>query len=91
MGGVIPVEKANTICLVSCVRTQRDTSAPARELYRSDWFVKARACAGVSRSCWVILSAEYGLVHPDAMIEPYEMTLNTVAVAERRYWSRRAQ
>jgi cytoplasmic iron level regulating protein YaaA (DUF328/UPF0246 family) len=85
------MEKVDTICLVSCVWPQRATPAPARELYRSNWFLKARACADSVGSCWFILSAEYGLVHPDEMIEPYEMTLNTVGVAERRNWSRRVQ
>jgi hypothetical protein len=37
------------------------------------------------------LSVEYDLVHPDEMIEPYDMTLNTMGVAERRNWSRRVQ
>ncbi len=32
----------------------------------------------VVRFILVILSAEYGLVHPDEMIEPYEMTLDTM-------------
>ena len=49
-----------------------------KDLYRSVWFLKARACAEAVGSCWFILSAEYGLVHPDEMIEPYEMTLDTM-------------
>ena len=85
------MEKIDTIWLVSCVRPQRATSAPARELYQSVWFLKARACADSVGSRWFILSAEYGLVHPDEMIEPYEMTLDTMGVAERRNWSRRVQ
>jgi len=69
------MEKIDTICLVSCVWPKRATTALAKDLYRSDWFLKARACAESAGSCWFILSAEYGLVHPDEMIEPYEMTL----------------
>ena len=66
----MPMEKVDTICLVSRVGTQRDSSVPARELYRSDWFLKARTCVELVGACWFILSAEYGLVHPDEMIEP---------------------
>ena len=33
---------------------------------------------------WRILSAQYGLVHPEEEIQPYEKTLNTMRVKERR-------
>ena len=36
-----------------------------------------------------ILSAKYGLVSPDQVIAPYEQTLNTMPVAERRAWADR--
>ena len=89
--GATPMEKVDTICLVSCVSAKRTTPALAKDLYQSDWFIKARAYAESVGSCWFILSAKYGLVRPDEMIEPYEMTLNTMGVAERRNWSRRVQ
>ena len=85
------MEKVDIICLVSCVWPKRATAALAKDLYRSAWFLKARACAESAGSYWFILSAKYGLVHPDEMIEPYEMTLDTMGVAERRNWSRRVQ
>jgi cytoplasmic iron level regulating protein YaaA (DUF328/UPF0246 family) len=36
---------------------------------------------------WFVLSALYGLVPPDAEIAPYEHTLNTLEVADRRAWA----
>jgi hypothetical protein len=36
------------------------------------------------------LSAEYGLVRPEDVIAPYEKTLNTMPIAERRAWANRA-
>ena len=36
-----------------------------------------------------MLSAQYGLVHPDEMIAPYDLILNTMLVAERRTWAHR--
>lgn len=36
---------------------------------------------------WFILSAKYGLVSPDTVIPPYEQTLNTMGVADRRAWA----
>jgi hypothetical protein len=61
--------------------------APARLLYRSEWFTKARTFVETHNVDWFILSALYGVVVPDTRIAPYEKTLNTVAVAERRAWA----
>ena len=61
--------------------------ADAKDLYISDWFRKARACVESTGCPWAILSAEYGLLHPDEVIRPYEKTLNAMPVAERRSWA----
>jgi hypothetical protein len=58
-------------------------------LYRSDWFCKASRYADASGCPWFILSAEYGLLPPDRVIAPYERTLNTMRVADRRAWADR--
>ena len=73
--------------LVSCVKTKRQIHAPAKDLYVSAWFRKARACVERTGCPWGILSAEYGLLHPDEEIRPYEKTLNAMPVAERRAWA----
>ena len=70
--------------LVSSVKTKLPTRARAKDLYVSAWFRKARACVQSTGCPWGILSAEYGLLHPDEEIRPYEKTLNAMPVAERR-------
>lgn len=55
----------------------------------SDWFVKARRYVERNGAPWFILSAKYGLVAPDELIGPYEQTLNTMPIQERRAWARR--
>lgn len=79
----------DAVFLVSCVSSKQDRPAPARLLYRSDWFVKARAFVEARGSRWFILSALHGVVAPDAVIAPYERTLNTMLVEERRQWAAR--
>lgn len=79
----------DVVFLVSCVSQKRSDSNPARELYVSDWFRKARAFVERTGAPWFILSAEHGLVRPDAVIAPYEKTLNTLRVRERRAWANR--
>ena len=75
--------------LVSCVKTKRSSPCRAEDLYNSAWFVKARAYAERQDCPWRILSAKYGLVRPEAVIEPYEKTLKKMGVAERRVWAER--
>ncbi len=75
--------------LVSCVSRKRATAAPAKDVYISEWFLKARAFVERAGGDWYILSAKYGLIPPEEVIEPYEQTLNAMAVAERRRWSGR--
>jgi len=84
-------DSASTIYLVSCVKSKRSEAAPARELYTSTWFQRARAFVEPTGSPWYVLSARYGLLEPDEVIPPYEQTLNHMNAAERREWARRVQ
>ena len=81
----------SALYLVSCVSEKRTNAAPAKDLYQSDWFVKARAFVEAKGGRWFILSAEYGLVSPDQVLDPYEKTLNTMGVAERRNWAKKVE
>ena len=75
------------LCLVSCGATKLPHSAPAKVLYTSDLFRKTRSLVDAKGWPWFILSAKYGIVAPEQVIEPYEKTLNTMRVAERRDWA----
>ena len=85
MGANVP----GTVFLVSCVGQKRASAAPARDLYISDWFLKARQYVERHDARWFILSAEYGLVPPDRVVAPYERTLNTMPIEVRRLWAKR--
>lgn len=61
--------------LVACVAGKLDRPAPARELYTSPWFQKARAYVEARGADWRILSALHGLVHPGQVLAPYEHTM----------------
>lgn len=81
------VDLADALVLVSCVKSKQARAAPARELYTSAWFTKVRALVEAQNANWFILSALHGLVAPDQEIAPYEKTLKTMGVAERRAWA----
>ena len=76
------------LCLVSCVSVKRSAAAPARDLYVSHWFRKARACIEALGCPWYILSAKHGLLDPNSMIDPYDETLKAMPVDRRRIWAR---
>ena len=80
---------SKALFLVSCVSQKRQGRSRARDLYLSPWFLKARDYVEATRMPWFILSAEHGLLHPDTEVSPYERTLNTMPVAERRAWASR--
>lgn len=73
------------IALVACCGPKLDRAAPAAELYTSSLFRKAAAYARTFDG-WYILSAKYGLVHPDTVIERYDCTLLNMRAADRLAW-----
>lgn len=77
------------IFLVSCVATKSSHPCEARDMYTSTWFKKARRHVEEAGLDWFVLSAKYGLIHPDKQIEPYELTLNTMPIRERKAWANR--
>jgi hypothetical protein len=77
-------DHSKTVYLVSCVSKKRRTPTQARDLYNSDWFLKARDYVEGTHSPWFILSAEYGLVPPDQVLAPYERTINAMGKPGQR-------
>lgn len=82
-------EVAMRIALVSCVKAKLSVPAPARELYTSPLFRGLRRYAMDQADAWFILSAEYGLLHPDQVVAPYERTLIGMPSIDRRRWEER--
>lgn len=80
-------QSSGELYLVSCVSAKRSTRAKAKDLYVSPLFVKARAYVEKMGQPWFILSAQYGLVHPETVVSPYEQTLNAMGIAARRAWA----
>jgi len=77
----------NKICLVSCVSAKMPDRAPARDLYLSPLFQKARAYATSRFDGWRILSAKYGLLLPDQIVDPYDQTLKRTPKEARLAWA----
>lgn len=77
------------IGLIACVAAKRPSPAPARDLYTSPLFLKASAYVQARCDRWYILSALHGVICPDKVIEPYDVTLNRMTWSERLDCSKR--
>lgn len=76
------------IALISCVKQKADKPQKARNLYISSLFVKSLEYAEkINVDKIYVLSAKYGLVPIDKVIEPYEKTLNNMKKNERVEWA----
>ena len=73
--------------LIGCVKTKAPEPRPARELYTSPLFLARREYAESTGLPWFIVSARYGLVAPDAIIEPYDATLAGLDRLGRQTWA----
>lgn len=77
------------IALISCTKLKQDYPCEAQEMYlSSQLFKKARNYIEQNKyDAWFILSAKYGLLKPMDIIEPYNITLNTMKKNEIVEWS----
>ena len=79
--------KMMKVVLVSCVKTKRKYPCKASEMYKSFWFKRAYQYALAQNPDKIfILSAKYGLLESDEVIEPYERKLST-RTTERKDWA----
>jgi hypothetical protein len=79
------------IGLVACSRTKANSAMPARLMYVSPLFRAASAYAerhyGPGR--WFILSARHGLVDPEDVLAPYDLSLRQLGPRQREAWGDR--
>jgi hypothetical protein len=81
---VAPIPESEVAAiLVGCVSGKESTARPARELYRTELFRRRREYAERSGRPWFIVSALYGLLLPDQIVEPYDLRLTDLAWEER--------
>jgi len=72
--------------LIACSKTKLDHAAPAAELYASPFFKKSLAWIQKRHDTYGILSAKYGLIMPDQVIEPYDVYLGDLSQEATASW-----
>lgn len=75
--------------LIGCVSRKEPTARAAKDLYRTELFSRRRAYAEASGRPWLIVSAQYGLLDPDRVIEPYDVKISDLDLTRRQTLARR--
>jgi hypothetical protein len=77
--------------LISCTKLKKDYPCSANEMYLESHLFK-KAVQYINKQDyedWFILSAKYGLLSKETIIDPYDLTLNKMDSKERKEWSKR--
>ena len=77
------------IGLVSCGKAKLSHPAAAKDLYVGSLFRAASAYASNAYDEWWILSAKHGVVHPDTVLEPYDLAITDLSFVDRARWGSR--
>jgi len=75
-----------TLVLIGCTAKKLARAAPARELYQGRLFAASVQYAEARGLPWLVLSALHGVVGPDDVLEPYDVTLAGLSSADRETW-----
>jgi cobalamin biosynthesis Co2+ chelatase CbiK len=77
-----------TVALISCGKNKLPVNAAAKDLYVGDLFKKSRKYSEKHHDKYYILSALHELLDPEAMIDPYNYTLNELSKEQIVLWSK---
>jgi len=78
------------IVLIACVKMKLSYRAKAQDLYISTFFrYNLEYARSLKPDAIYILSAKYELLGLDQEIDPYELTLNTMRVSQKKAWAQR--
>ncbi|MGP4069743.1 DUF6884 domain-containing protein [Halobacillus sp. B29] len=77
------------IALISCTKLKANYPCSAREMYQNSPLFKKGVSFIEQKNYdeWFVLSANYGLLKQDDVIEPYDVTLNDMKSLERKKWA----
>lgn len=87
---LIGADGRGPLLVIGCSREKLSTATLARDLYCSHRFQSCRALAESLATPFVILSAKFGVVGPDQILEPYDLDLADLPEAEQQSWAERA-
>lgn len=75
------------VFLISCGKRKQSSAVPAKELYISPRFQRARELVEATDCSWFVLSAKHKLLSPCEKTKPYDEALNTKSTEECKDWA----
>jgi hypothetical protein len=82
-----PADETGRVVLVGSSGEMAGSPEPARELFTSDGFARARAHAVGSGFPWFVLSAKHGLLDPDDVVGPFDLLFGDQPAGYRAAWA----
>ena len=77
---------------IACSKRKKSSPCRAKEFYQGELFKKSLYyCLSHQFDNTFILSAKYGLVALDQVLEPYDLTLKNLSKRERWGWSQKVK
>ena len=80
---------SKTIALIGCSKSKIHYPCKAGAMYLGTLFKKSVVYCRLKKIDFYILSAKYGLIHPDQIINPYDETLNKMNKNQRAVWAKK--
>jgi len=82
----VTASASNLVGLIACCGLKLSTPTTAERLYLSPLFTGSLAYVRRRTMKWAILSAKLGLVMPQQIVAPYDLTLRGMSAADRFNW-----
>lgn len=82
------VEPGGAVTVIQCSDTKLDEAATAWDLYTGNVFRAQRELARDLGHPVRILSAKYGVVRPDEVLEPYDLSIRDLTADQQKTWNR---
>ena len=78
----------SVVLLVSCGKRKSDTLCKAKDMYNSFRFQQLKSIGESYGFKWYIMSAKYGLLSPETVIEPYDLSLGSCSLEYKQKWAK---
>ena len=77
----------DSLIIINCSKTKKIGKCKAKDFYCSPLFKASRLYAELNGDCWGILSAKYGFILPNKIINTYDEKIENKSLAELDKWN----
>lgn len=77
----------SNVLLVSCGKRKSNVTCKAKDMYNSCRFQTLKMIAETNNIKWHIMSAKYGLLSPNEIIDPYDLCITDCSSEYKKQWA----